>query len=197
MTKQIKSLSQYAGQLQDAINGINVNAVESVIKILTDAFNNGHTVYFAGNGGSAAISSHSCTDLCKVVACDTNFYPRIVSLPDNSSMITAIANDIGYEDVFAKQLEWSALAGEVLVVISSSGKSPNIVKALKEAKKLNMKTIAIVGFTGGPCKDLADVCIHIPSNNYGIVEDSSMATIHYIAQTIRVRHSARDEDLIL
>jgi len=194
---QIKTLVQYTEQLYDALSGVEPQPIEDAIKILTNAFDIGMNIYSCGNGGSAAISEHLVCDCVKGVARDTHFYPRIVSLPSNGSLMTAIANDIGYDEVFAKQLEWSASAGEVLIVISSSGKSPNIVKALNEAKKLHMKTIAIVGFTGGPCKDLADVCIHIPAKNYGIVEDASQAIMHYIAQTIRVRHSARDEDLIL
>lgn len=193
-----KKLSTYADSIHAALVNIDQESVETAIRVITHAYDCGYTIYSCGNGGSAAISDHLVCDCVKGVACDTKFYPRIVSLNSNGPMITAIANDIGYEEVFSKQLEWAGMIDELLIVISSSGKSPNVVNALKTAKKIGMMSIAIVGFTGGPCKDLADCCIHIPSNNYGVVEDASQAIMHYISQEIRMRHTIKDPmELIL
>jgi phosphoheptose isomerase len=191
----IKSISEYADELTAALKAVDANEIEKAIGVIVNAHEFGYTIYSCGNGGSAAISDHLVCDHVKGVACDTaQFYPRIVSLPSNGALMTAIANDIGYDQVFAKQLEWSGLMNEVLIVISSSGKSPNIIKALEYAKQVRMKSIAIVGFTGGPCKKLADVCIHIPSKNYGVVEDATQAIMHYMAQTIRGRYTVEDPE---
>ena len=194
----IDDFKSYSYELYSALNLVDQSKLDTAIRMITHAYECGYNIYSCGNGGSAAISDHLVCDCVKGVACDTEFYPRIVSLNSNGSLLTAIANDIGYEDVFSKQLKWSATFSELLIVISSSGTSKNIVKVLEEAKKMGMKTIAIVGFTGGPCKQLADCCIHIPSNNYGIVEDASQSIMHYIAQSIRRRHTLKDpKDLVL
>jgi phosphoheptose isomerase len=190
-------LSDYAYNLYNALTDVDYVKVNAAIDLIVQAYESGYTIYSCGNGGSAAISDHLVCDCVKGVACDTKFLPRIVSLPSNGSLMTAIANDIGYEYVFSKQLEWSAQPGELLIAISSSGTSKNIVQALKTAKELGLKTILIAGFTGGP-KDLTDVTIHIPSTNYGIVEDASQAIMHFIAQSIRTRFTHKDpKDLVL
>lgn len=185
------SLANYANELQKALHDTNPESVEKTIKLLRDAFDYGINIYTCGNGGSAAISNHLVCDCVKGVACDTHFYPRIQSLNCNDSILTAIGNDIGFDEVFARQLHWSANANEILIVISSSGNSPNIINALKTASGIKMKSIAIVGFNGGEAKNLADICIHIPSDNYGIVEDASQAIMHYIAQQLRIRHTRK------
>lgn len=187
------SMADYASGLHIALLDTNPQKIDSAIEIITDAYKDGHTIYTCGNGGSAAISNHLVCDCVKGVACDTNFLPRIHSLNCNDSMLTAIANDIGYESVFSSQLQWSAMAEEVLIAISSSGNSPNIIEALVMAKSLKMKTISIVGFDGGRAKNISDVCIHIPADNYGIVEDASQAVMHYIAQQIRIQNKNKPE----
>ena len=190
-------IADYAMRLHYALLDTDPAKIETAINILTAAFEDEYTIYTCGNGGSAAISNHLVCDCVKGVACDTDYHPRIVSLNSNDSLITAIANDIGYEYIFSKQIDWSSMIDEVLLVISSSGNSPNIVNALKSARMQGLKTIAIVGFDGGQCKRLADCCIHIPSDNYGIVEDASQAIMHYMAQSIRIRNSKNPEKLKL
>jgi len=178
------------------LDNVEANKVERAIELIVEAYVTSGTIYSCGNGGSAAISNHLVCDCVKGVACDTNFFPKIVSLNCNDSMMTAVANDIGFEHVFSKQLSWSAAQDDLLIAISSSGNSPNIINALKMAKEIGMKSIAILGFDGGKAKELADVAIHIPSGNYGIVEDVSQAIMHFIAQNIRARHTYLDpEDL--
>lgn len=185
------NLKDYANELHTALDKVDTESVVSAIEAIVKAYECAYTIYTCGNGGSAAISNHLVCDCVKGVACDTRFYPRIQSLNCNDSIVTAIGNDIGYEHIFSKQLLWSAQPEEVLIAISSSGNSPNIVNAIQVAKELNMETIAIVGFDGGAAKKTADICIHIPSDNYGIVEDASQAVMHYIAQKIRMMYANR------
>ena len=183
------SLAEYSNRLNTALYDIPEHDVQRAIDEIVKAYECAYNIYTCGNGGSAAISNHLVCDCVKGVACDTRFYPRIQSLNCNDSIVTAIGNDIGYDQIFAKQLLWSAQSEEVLIAISSSGNSPNIIEAIKAAKSLGMVSIAIVGFDGGKAKQLADVCVHIPSDNYGIVEDASQAVMHYIAQSIRLKYS--------
>jgi phosphoheptose isomerase len=113
------------------------------------------------------------------------------------SLITAIANDFKYEDVFSKQIEMFAKPQDVLVAVSSSGNSPNIINAINTAKQLGMNTIALVGFDGGEVSKLSDIVLHIKSNNYGVVEDCHQSLMHILAQHLRVSNSTSDASLKL
>lgn len=160
-------------------------ALEMAAELLMDAYLRGATVFSCGNGGSAAIADHLQCDHVKGVRSGTDLAPRVTSLASNVDLITAIANDIGYEDVFSYQLQSQARSGDVLVVISSSGSSPNIVRALSWAGSHGMATIAFTGFSGGEARRLADACVHVSCWNYGVVEDLHQAAMHAIAQYIR------------
>jgi D-sedoheptulose 7-phosphate isomerase len=131
-------------------------------------------VFIAGNGGSAAIASHLACDLEKTVAGPPGRRAtrrlRAVSLSDNMATLTAWANDEGYQNVFSERLLAHADAGDVLLVISSSGNSPNILEALRVARELDMRTIAWVGFGGGRAMELAECCVHVAIDDYGMAE---------------------------
>jgi D-sedoheptulose 7-phosphate isomerase/D-glycero-D-manno-heptose 1,7-bisphosphate phosphatase len=114
--------------------------------------------------------------------------PQVQSLSSNMSLLTAIANDIGYEKVFSYQLNMKANEGDVLVVVSSSGNSLNIIDALRCAKLKKLSTIALVGFDGGQALNLADIGLHVKNNNYGVVEDAHQAIMHIMAQAIRLSY---------
>ena len=115
--------------------------------------------------------------------------PRVVSLVSNVPMLTAISNDISYEESFSYYFgRLSINPNDMLIVISSSGNSPNIVKVLESAKKKGIKTAALVGFSGGKAKDLADVSIHIPINNYGVCEDLHQSVMHIVSQYLNKKH---------
>ena len=145
-------------------------------------------VFVCGNGGSASLAEHFTCDHAKGVHMDTNsLRPNVVSLSSNMATITAIGNDIGFEKIFSKQLEFSnADSTDVLVVISASGNSPNVVNALEVAASKQMKTIGLVGFDGGKVRDLANIVIHVNSDNYGVVEDCHQMLMHSLAQALRV-----------
>ncbi len=168
--------------------------LERAAALLVDAYVGGATVYACGNGGSAAVADHLQCDHLKGIRTGTDLTPRVISLASNVDLITAIANDIGYEDVFAYQLESQGRPGDVLLAISSSGRSPNIVRALAWARDHDLRTIAFTGFDGGEARRVADVSLHVTCGNYGIVEDLHQTAMHAIAQFIR--HSRMTDEAI-
>ena len=139
-------------------------------------------MFFIGNGGSAATASHFAND----ISIGTNDYDepfKALSLTDNVSIITAIGNDYGYEDIFVKQLQVLGRADDVVVGISASGNSPNLIKAFEYAKKVGIKTVAITAFDGGKLKTIADEGIHVPTDTkeYGPAEDAHMILDHLVS----------------
>lgn len=140
-------------------------------------------IYVGGNGGSAAISNHLTCDFSKGCAFPGTLPLRTHSLSSNVPLITAIANDLSYEEVFSKQLEYMGLRDQdIVILISSSGNSPNIVDAADYSRKMGATLIGLTGFDGGKLKAAADISFHVPANNYGIVEDSHQAIMHCLAQ---------------
>lgn len=168
-----------------AIKHLNPGVLQSAANVILGA----KTVLVAGNGGSAAIANHLTCDMSK------GTYPtehiRVISLSCNTPLITAIANDLGYDQTFVHQAKLISpeYCSDVLILISSSGNSPNIIAAARWAKEADIKIIGFTGFEGGELKKLADISIHIPSNNYGIVEDCHSIAMHAIAQYIGYKHT--------
>jgi phosphoheptose isomerase len=176
---------EYSGLLGRAMASIDPVQFEKAAEMLTHAYVEDHAVFACGNGGSASIANHLQCDHVKGVRVGTGLRTRVVSLSTNVEILSAIANDIGYDAVFEYQLESQARPGDVLVVISSSGRSPNVVRALQWARTHAMPTIALTGFTGGPARELADASIHVDTHNYGVVEDAHQACMHLLAQYVR------------
>jgi phosphoheptose isomerase len=198
-TEKYESVASYFSAYLDAtakaatsIEGV---ALDAAGEILLAAYLRSATVFSCGNGGSAAIANHLQCDHLKGVRTATDLTPRVVSLSSNVELLTAIANDTSYDHVFAYQLQSQARPGDVLMAISSSGNSPNIVGALTWAREHGLSTIALTGFDGGAAKALADVVIHVDGANYGIVEDQHQAIMHALAQYIR--HSRMTTDAII
>jgi phosphoheptose isomerase len=178
-------LGAYFDELTAASASIDGDAMNQAAAILFDAYTRDACVFACGNGGSAAIANHMTCDHVKGVHAKTRLTPRVVSLTNSVELLTAIGNDLAFEDVFAYQLQCSARPGDVLVAISSSGRSPNIVRAIALAREQRMHTIAITGFDGGEARELADVAIHVDCRNYGIVEDLHQCVMHALAQFIQ------------
>ncbi len=178
-------LSAYCDEIATASASIDPDALDRAAQILLDAYTGGAGVFTCGNGGSAAIANHMQCDHVKGVHAKTRMAPRVVSLSNNVELLTAIGNDLAFEDVFAYQLQCSAREGDVLVAISSSGRSPNIVRAIATAREHGLRTIALTGFDGGEARELAEVAIHVDCRNYGIVEDLHQAVMHALAQFIQ------------
>ena len=181
-------LDEYAKLISEALATVDRDKVKEMTDKLVDLAASGIPMLVCGNGGSAAITEHMSCDHTKGVACDTNLRPFFIPLQSNVSMLTAIANDFSYNEVFSKQVEWFPDKRAGVLVVSSSGSSSNVLNALEEARRFGMPTMAMVGFEGGwLVKDnMADIIIHVKSKNYGVVEDCHQIIMHAMAQDIRL-----------
>jgi len=189
----IATFSQaYFEQISHAAASIDDAKLQEAARILGVAFDQRASVYVCGNGGSAAISNHFICDHLKGVQTDTKVLPRVISLVSNMETVTAVANDISYDDVFVYQLATLAEPGDVLVTVSSSGDSENVVRAVQWAKDNDHKTISMTGFGGGRTATLADVNLHVEGDNYGIVEDIHQSLMHILAQFLRLKFMNAD-----
>lgn len=184
--------NSYAEKISLALGSVDRNRLAQAQALLLAAISRESQVFSCGNGGSAAISNHLVCDHVKGICADTNLRPRVQSLSSNIEMITAIANDLSYSEVFAWQLASQARPGDVLISISSSGDSDNVVKAVEWARNNDVKSIALTGFDGGRTARLADVNIHVQADNYGVVEDAHQSVMHVLAQFIRQAHMPGD-----
>lgn len=185
--------AEYAKELTRASETIDPEAMERAGKLLADAYASGARMFSCGNGGSAAIANHMQCDHLKGIRTGTDLAPQVLSLSTNVEVLTAIANDIGYEEVFAYQLRAQARPGDVLIAVSSSGRSPNIVRAVTWARDHGLRTIALTGFGGGDTRLTAEAAIHVDCTNYGVVEDLHQGIMHALAQHIRQSRMTADE----
>lgn len=184
--------SAYLGHLQVVLQGIDPEEIGQFVRTLLDARDRRATIFFIGNGGSAATASHFANDL--LIGCKDHERPfRAMSLTDNIPIITAIANDNGYENIFSHQLRVLAKKGDVLVGISASGNSPNLLRAFEEAKSSGIKTVALTSFDGGKMRKMADEGVHVPTEpkEYGPAEDAHMILDHlvgaYLMRCVRAK----------
>jgi len=161
------------------------DAIAAAGDLLLSTIDAGKRIYSCGNGGSAAIANHLVCDCLKGIRTNTAIKPKVYSLSTTVETITAIVNDIGSEEMFSFQLSSLGEGGDLLIAISSSGASPNIIKALQLARTMGMKTIAMTGFAGGEAVKIADVSLHVDCENYGIVEDLHQSLMHILAQYCR------------
>ncbi|GAA3713616.1 hypothetical protein GCM10022399_32910 [Terrabacter ginsenosidimutans] len=185
--------SAYTDELSRAMASVDRAQVRAAARLLDAAYDRGATVFSCGNGGSASIANHFQCDHVKGVRVGTDLRTRVYSLSTNMEILSAIANDNGYENVFDFQLQSQARPGDVLVAVSSSGRSPNIVRALQWCADNGVETVALTGFTGGPARQLATVSIHVDSLNYGVIEDSHQACMHLLAQYVRQSRMSPDD----
>jgi D-sedoheptulose 7-phosphate isomerase/D-glycero-D-manno-heptose 1,7-bisphosphate phosphatase len=184
----------YGFDIFKALDTIDCDAFTEAYDILDEAYRYNNPVLTFGNGGSAAITEHVIADLVKGMGHDIgegNYPIQALSLTTNSSLLTCLANDYGYYEAFATQIERTISYGTICLGVSSSGKSLNIVKAFDACKKRKddgFKSIALVGFDGGNVlsEKLADVIIHVKSDNYGIVEDCHSIILHALTQKLRI-----------
>ena len=175
----------YAEETVKAWKTVDSVALDRAAEILLEIYARGGRVFSCGNGGSASVANHLQCDHVKGCRTGTDLAPRVVSLSANMELFSAIANDLGYENVFVYQLQSQSGPGDALIAISSSGRSANIVHALTWAREHGLSTIALTGFEGGAARTVADVAIHVDAANYGIVEDMHQAVMHGLAQYIR------------
>ncbi len=175
---------QYVANLKAVLDRLPLGEIERVIAAIEEAHAAGRQIFVIGNGGSAATASHMMNDLNKGTLGHTGDAPwkrfRVIALTDNVSLLTAWANDTDYNSVFAEPLKNLAQRGDVLIAISASGNSPNIIAAVEVAKQMGLTVLGLGGFTGGKLAKMADVCFVVPSDGYGPVEDVHMILDHII-----------------
>ena len=167
------------------LNKINKNELKNIIGEILTAVKKQKNIFSCGNGGSASTAEHLSCDFSKGSCTDTNLNIKVFSLNSNVSLMTAIANDISYDDIFSYQLARFGKQNDILLLFSVSGSSKNILKCAKEAKRKKIKIISFTGFNGGKIKKLSKYNTNFATNNFGIVEDCHLSIMHFISQYIR------------
>lgn len=188
-------VAAYFDDLKQCIDSIPIDKVAKVADCLLEAYDQGKLVAIMGNGGSAATASHMACDLGKTILGDNlgrgRF--RVLSLTDNAASVSAWANDVGYETIFAQQLRSWLTPGDVVIAISGSGNSENICEGVQTARSIGAYTIGLLGFSGGQVASLVDLPVIVPSDNYGHIEDLHMMFGHlvtaYIRETLNIREN--------
>ena len=188
-----KYFENYLSRLQKLIQSVDIDKLTTVIELMIAAFKNNKTVYVCGNGGSASTATHMQADFSFFTRYFTDFRPKVKALTDNISLITAISNDQGFDDIFVEQMKGNIIDGDILICISASGNSKNLINAINYAKKNNVKTISFIGFEGGELLKISDISLFTPGNNgdYGPVED-----VHLIFNHLIVNYLSIDDEFL-
>jgi len=173
-------------QLADCLKRHDWSSAAVLCEALAEARSQKRQVFICGNGGSAANSCHWANDFFYPISEKTGIGLRVRSLASNSAVLTCLSNDEGYEYVFSSQLKAFADPGDLLIVFSGSGNSPNVLRALETARKLRMRSFAVVGFTGGKCLELADVSIHFQVNDMQLAEDFQLILGHLLMRSLQL-----------
>jgi D-sedoheptulose 7-phosphate isomerase len=177
-------IRQYFASVQELLNHTPYESVDAVVDVLDAANRAGQTVFICGNGGSAATATHFGCDLAKrpIVKGQPRF--RVIALTDNNALMTALGNDIGYEAIFAEQLLPLVRKDDVVIGISGSGNSPNVLNAMKVGKEAGAITVGFCGYDGGKLKGMVDLPVHVPSFNMAMVEDVHLMMEHAICERL-------------
>jgi D-sedoheptulose 7-phosphate isomerase len=182
--------SDYPVRLAKILMAADWTPAEALAAALYDVWKAGRQVFLCGNGGSAANALHIANDLLYGVSMGRGPGLRVHALPANVAALTCLANDCGYDEIFALQLRTYAHPGDLVLVLSGSGNSPNILRALGEAKTLGLRTAAILGYAGGKAKDMADIVAHFAVDDMQISEDLQLVVGHYCMQSLLARFEA-------
>ena len=173
-----KEIDQYLNTEIEIIKSLDHDVINQIMNEIRASQERGGCIYICGNGGSAATASHYCCDFNKGVSGEEQLNTNFICLSDNTSTITAIANDISYDEIFSYQLKNRIKPNDLLFVISGSGNSKNIVRAMEVVKEKKNRIIGLCGYDGGKVKELSDICLHVNINNMQIVEDIHMILNH-------------------
>ncbi len=187
MKDQKTTAKSYLDTLRRCLDEIEQQDIRAVADLLFEVYRKGKTVYIFGNGGSAATANHVACDFNKTASTPNKPRLKAISLADNIALITAVGNDINYDSIFSYQLEGIIGVGDVVIAISGSGNSSNILKAVTYAKQQGAKIIAFTGFGGGKLKPMADICINLESQLYGPVEDVHLILDHMLTAMLKER----------
>lgn len=185
VTSISESMNSYLAEVADVLGKLPTEALEQVIYRLEEARWKGQQVFICGNGGSAATSIHFASDLSKAALAASKHPIKAQSLCDNIALLTAWANDVSYDEIFTQQMASRITAGDVLIAISGSGNSQNVLNAVGLARAVGATTIGFTGFKGGKVKDMVDICITVPSDSMDQIEDIHLLLCHLIITCLR------------
>src|SRR5579864_6554668 len=180
-------VNAYFDEVVNTIGKMPIATIERIVGVLMSAYQSSRMVYVFGNGGSAALASHFACDLGKGAANGSAKRFQVLAFTDNVPLMTAWANDARYEDIFAEQLSNFVRPDDIAFAISCSGKSANVLKALKVARQAGAFTIGLTGFKGGDMTHLCDLCLVIPSDNMQIIEDLHLSVTHAVFTALRAK----------
>jgi D-sedoheptulose 7-phosphate isomerase len=178
---------------QDVLARVDHAIVDRMVGVIWRGYEQGRTLFVFGNGGSAALASHFACDIGKGTIAGKRKRLKTVALTDNVALITAWANDKAYDTIFAEQLESLAEKGDMVLAISGSGNSPNVIRGLEAARRIGAETLVLTGFEGGRAKALADLCLVVPSDSMQLIEDAHLCATHAIFLAIRQRMHTNGE----
>lgn len=184
-------LIDYNKKLNDILKEHHFNEIEKITKFLEVSIKKEKNIFVCGNGGSASVANHFLCDFNKgiKVSSSRKLMPKVISLSNSIELITAIANDLRYEEIFSNQIENYAKKNDILIIISSSGKSKNILNVVKNAKKNNLKIISFIGFGNNKLiKKFSNFYLNLNTKNYGLTEDIFQSIMHMISQYIRLKN---------
>ncbi len=179
------SIEQYLKEVEEMVRAIPRNGVRQVVEAIREARDSGRRVFIMGNGGSAATASHMACDLAKTAIAEGKQRVKAIALTDNAPLLTAWGNDVAYEDVFAEQLRNLAEVGDLVIAISGSGNSPNVLKAVQLAREVGATTVGFTGSPGGRLKHLVDISVDIPAGRIEQAEDGHMILDHVVTVALR------------
>ncbi|MDD4601665.1 MAG: SIS domain-containing protein [Negativicutes bacterium] len=185
--QQIDLYHSYCQKINQAVRQVNLEKLCSISDYLWDVLQSKRQVFLCGNGGSAANAMHIANDFIYGIGKRSDEALKVHALSTNQSILTCLANDISYDDIFSYQLEVLGQQDDILIALSGSGNSPNIVKAIKTAKKIGMHTFAILGYDGGRCLAITEESIHIPINDMQIAEDMQLIIGHMLMQWLNIK----------
>jgi D-sedoheptulose 7-phosphate isomerase len=185
---------EYIEKKYNACKSIDSGSLIQFSDLVEKTIQSKNKIFFCGNGGSLAIANHMLCDLYKQASTDSAIEPLVYSLSSNFELITAISNDIDYSQIFSYQLNRIGNKGDILITISSSGDSQNIIEAINVAKKIGIVSVSLTGFNGGRSKENSDLNIHVNEFNYGIIEDSHQTIIHAMTQFLRSKYLDKSLD---
>jgi D-sedoheptulose 7-phosphate isomerase len=185
MNPRTEYIQSYFAQLKSVLDNVNIKQVEDVMQVFETAYLNDRTIYICGNGGSAATAAHWVCDFSKGTISPGKRRMRMFSLGDNMSMLTAYANDKCYEQIFSEPIKTYVREGDVVVIISASGNSPNAIEAARAAAEMNAVTIGLTGFGGGKLAKMVNYSVVLQCKEYGPVEDLHMILDHIISSHMR------------
>lgn len=175
-----EAIDNYFDLLKQSVDDLDRNAIISFVDLLLKARKNGNNIYIMGNGGSASTASHFTCDFNKGLSYKRDLRFKMISLNDNIPTMLAYSNDVGYENIFVEQLKNFLKKDDVVIGISGSGNSENVLKAIEYANSINAKTVGITGFNGGKLKNIVDISIHANINNMQVAEDVHMTICHML-----------------